>query len=106
RGTHHLLEALRLEDVKARVVIPSSAMVYRAADEPLTEDHPLVPDNPYGLSKLAQELLASRAVADGIEVAIARAFNHIGPRQDSSFVASSLARQIAEVEAGRHAPEL
>jgi GDP-4-dehydro-6-deoxy-D-mannose reductase len=100
RGTHHLLEALRLARVAARVVLPSSAMVYRSADEPLTEDHPLVPESPYGVSKLAQELLGCRAMADGVEIVIARAFNHFGPRQDPSFVASSFARQIAEIEAG------
>ncbi len=106
RGTHHLLEALRRIGTPVRVVVPSSATVYRSADEPLTEDHPRVPESPYGLSKLAQELLAASAVADGIEVVIARAFNHFGPRQDSSFVTSSLARQIADVEAGRRTPEL
>jgi len=106
RGTHHLLEALRLACVPSRIVVPSSAMVYRAADEPLTEDHPLVPESPYGLSKLAQELLACRAMSDGVEAVIARAFNHVGPRQNPSFVAPSLARQIAEIEVGRREPEL
>ena len=57
RGTHHLLQALQRADLAARVMIPSSAMVYRPASEPLTEEHPLIPPNPYGLSKLAQELL-------------------------------------------------
>ena len=51
RGTHHLLEALRDAGVEARVMIPSSAMVYQPADEPLTEDHPLVPPSPYGLEQ-------------------------------------------------------
>src|SRR5439155_20221526 len=106
RGTHHLLEALRLERVQARVVIPSSAMVYRFADEALTEDHPVVPESPYGLSKLAQELLGRRATSDGIEVTVARSFNHVGPRQDPSFAASGFARQIAEIEAERHPPEI
>jgi GDP-4-dehydro-6-deoxy-D-mannose reductase len=106
RGTHHLLEALRLAGVRTRVVVPSSAMVYSPASEPLTEEHPLVPDSPYGLSKLAQELLAIRASADGVEVMIARAFNHVGPRQDSSFVAASFSQQIAAIETGRRAPEL
>jgi GDP-4-dehydro-6-deoxy-D-mannose reductase len=106
RGTHHLLEALRFAGIKARFFVPSSAMVYRSADEPLTEDHPLVPESPYGVSKLAQELLACRAMADGIDVIIARSFNHFGPRQAPSFVASSFARQIAEIESGRRDPEL
>src|SRR5262249_12174270 len=106
RGTHHLLEALRLAGLSARVVVPSSAMVYRSADEALTEDHPLVPESPYGVSKLAQELLGCRAMTDGVDVVIARAFNHFGPRQDPSFVSSGFARQIAEIEAGRREPEL
>lgn len=101
RGTHNLLEGLRRAHVRARVLIPSSAMLYRPANEPLSEDHPLVPPNPYGLSKLAQELLAVRAMADGIDVRIARPFNHMGPRQDPWFAASGFARRIADIEAGR-----
>lgn len=106
RGTHHLLDALWRAGCDARVVIPSSAMVYQPTGEPISEDHRLLPPNPYGLSKLAQELLGCRAIADGLGVTIARPFNHIGPRQSPSFVASSLARQIAEIETGRREPEL
>lgn len=106
RGTHYLFDALRAARLSVPVLIPSSAMVYRPSSEPLAEDAALVPPNPYGLSKLAQELLAVRAMADAIDVRIARAFNHVGPRQDSSFVASDFARQIAEIEAGRRDPEL
>jgi len=106
RGTHHLLDALRRADVRARVVIPSSALVYASAGEALTERHPLVPTSPYGLSKLAQELLGCRAIGDGLTVTIARAFNHFGPRQDPWFVASGFARRIADIEAGRWEPEI
>jgi GDP-4-dehydro-6-deoxy-D-mannose reductase len=108
RGTHHLLDALSRAGPSAtvRVVIPSSALVYASADEALTEDHPLVPASPYGLSKLAQELLGCRAIGDGVSVTIARAFNHFGPRQDPWFVASGFARRIADIEAGRWEPEL
>jgi GDP-4-dehydro-6-deoxy-D-mannose reductase len=102
-GTHHLLEALRHNQMRVPLLIASSAMVYRPAAEPLTETHPLVPANPYGVSKLAQELLATRAVPEGVDVRIARAFNHVGARQDPSFAASDFARQIAEIEAGRRA---
>ena len=35
---------------------------------------------------------------------IARSFNHIGPRQDPSFFASGVARQLAQIEAGRLEP--
>lgn len=99
--THYLLSAVREVSPDASVFVPSSALVYAPSGEPLTEDAPLVPRTPYGVSKLAQELLAMRAAEDdGLRVFVARPFNHIGPRQDPSFVASSFARQIAEIEAG------
>jgi GDP-4-dehydro-6-deoxy-D-mannose reductase len=106
RGTHHLLEALHAASLSPVVLIPGSAMVYRPSATPIREDHDLLPPNPYGLSKLAQELLAVRALADGIDVRIGRAFNHIGPRQDPEFAAAGFARQIAEIEAGRREPRL
>ena len=43
----------------ARVLIPSSALVYAPSTEPLAEDHPLLPASPYGLSKLAQEMVGA-----------------------------------------------
>jgi GDP-4-dehydro-6-deoxy-D-mannose reductase len=105
RGTHHLLQALERQGTGARVLVPSSAMVYASANEALTEEHPLVPGSPYGLSKLAQEMLARRT--NGVlGVAIARSFNHVGPRQDPQFVASGFARRIADIEKGRCEPEI
>jgi GDP-4-dehydro-6-deoxy-D-mannose reductase len=106
RGTHYLLQALRQANLTTRVMIPSSAMVYRPASEPLTEEHPLVPSSPYGLSKLAQEMLGARTSDDRVNVTIGRAFNHVGPRQDPSFAASGFAKQIAEIEAGLREPEV
>ena len=106
RGTHFLFEALRRIGARIPVLIPSSAMIYKPADRPLAEDDELLPGSPYGLSKLAQEMLGTRAIGDGIDVRIARAFNHIGPRQDPSFVASDFARQIVDIEAGRRTPEI
>jgi len=106
RGTHHLLEGLRRTQSSARLVIPGSAMVYKAADRALTEDDPLVPRSPYALSKLAQEMEGLRAIGDGLHVTVARAFNHMGPRQDPFFAASGFARRIADIEAGRWEPEI
>src|SRR5438132_7928567 len=105
RGTFNVLEGLREAGVTARVLVPSSAMVYAPAGEMLREDHPLVPGSPYALSKLAQEL-AGCGDPGGPDVLIARAFNHFGPRQDPWFVASGFARRIADIEAGRWAPEI
>jgi GDP-4-dehydro-6-deoxy-D-mannose reductase len=105
-GTSNLLDGLAAAGVDARVLIPGSALVYRPATEALTEDHPLVPDGPYGLSKLAQEMVGRHPHASCVEVTIARAFNHFGPRQSPTFSTSGFARQIAAIEAGRQAPEI
>lgn len=105
RATHNLLDALEQAGIAARVLIPSSALVYEGADRPLTEDDPLVPDSPYGVSKLAQEMLG-RHTHGLVQVMIARAFNHMGPRQDPMFAASGFARRIADIERGRWAPEI
>jgi GDP-4-dehydro-6-deoxy-D-mannose reductase len=105
RGTHHLLQALEHAAAPAPVLIPSSALVYASAGEALTEDHPLVPASPYGLSKLAQEMLGVRTNGP-LAVTIARAFNHLGPRQDPYFVASGFARRIADIEHGRWEPQI
>jgi GDP-4-dehydro-6-deoxy-D-mannose reductase len=106
-GTHHLLDALRLAGISARVLIPGSSYVYRQSDHALREDDPIGPATPYGLSKLAQEMLGRRAFGeDGQQVFLTRSFNHTGPRQDPSFAAPAFARQIAMIEAGRMAPAI
>jgi GDP-4-dehydro-6-deoxy-D-mannose reductase len=105
RGTHHVLMALERVGEPARMMIPSSALVYATANEALTEQHELLPASPYGLSKLAQEMLGERTHGR-LTVTIARAFNHFGPRQHPHFVASGFARRIADIEKGRWEPEI
>jgi GDP-4-dehydro-6-deoxy-D-mannose reductase len=106
-GTHHLLEAVKIGARACRVLIVSSAQVYQASDDPISEGAPLVPTSPYGLSKLAQDRLGARAAAEeGLDVIIARPFNHAGPRQSEAFAVASFARQIARIEAGLALPEI
>lgn len=103
--TEHLLDALRRARVACRILVPGSATVYAASDRPIVETDPIAPANPYAVSKLAQEQLALRAVAeDGLEVVVARSFNHTGARQTPAFVAPSLAKQIATIERGHVEP--
>ena len=103
--THHLVEALRAVAPRAKLLITSSALVYGPSDAAVDESQRLLPVNPYGLSKLAQELVA--VGAGGHEHSyVARPFNHIGPRQDASFVSAAFAKQIAQIEAGLISPEI
>jgi GDP-4-dehydro-6-deoxy-D-mannose reductase len=104
-ATHYVLDALRRTGGTCRVLIPGSAYVYRSSDAPLAENAEVAPANPYALSKLAQEQLGLRSVAeDGVDVIVTRSFNHTGPRQAPSFAASAFARQLARIEAGLEEP--
>jgi GDP-4-dehydro-6-deoxy-D-mannose reductase len=103
-GTHHVLEAVREARLECPVLVTGSALVYRPSPSPISEDDPLGPSDPYGVSKLAQERLALRA--GHAATFIVRPFNHAGPRQSPTYATSSFARQIAEIEAGRRAPVL
>jgi GDP-4-dehydro-6-deoxy-D-mannose reductase len=106
-ATHHLLDALHRTGRPCRVLITGSAAVYARSATPLVETHPVAPDSPYALSKLAQEALGVRAVSeDAIDVILTRSFNHTGPRQQPAFVAPSVARQIALIERGAAEPVL
>ena len=104
-GTAHLLDALRDHGVPARTLVIGSSTIYRPSEQALTEDSPVGPTSPYGLSKLAQERLALRAShEDGLDTVVVRSFNHFGPGQGPSFFAPAFAKQVAEIEAGLRPP--
>jgi GDP-4-dehydro-6-deoxy-D-mannose reductase len=102
-GTHNLLTALEQLGLDVPVLVTGSALVYRPSDAALSEDSPIGPSSPYGVSKLAQELVGFAARG---RVIVTRSFNHAGPRQGPAYVTSSFARQIAEAEAGVREPVL
>ncbi|MFL6279783.1 MAG: GDP-mannose 4,6-dehydratase [Vicinamibacterales bacterium] len=103
-GTHHVLEGVRDAGLRCPVLVTGSALVYRPSTDLLREDAPIGPSDPYGVSKLAQEMLAGRQRQG--PVFIVRPFNHVGPRQSPTYVTSSFARQIAEIETGLREPVL
>jgi GDP-4-dehydro-6-deoxy-D-mannose reductase len=99
--TLNLLEAIRLHARGARVLIAGSGEEYGEPERlPVTEEHPLRPQNPYAVSKASIDLAAGfYAATYEMHVLRTRAFNHAGPGQRDSYVVSNLARQIAEAEA-------
>ena len=106
-GTLRLVAALA---PGTRMVLAGSAEVYGAvpeAEQPIREERPLRPANPYAASKAAAEMAcAGVAAARGVEAVVARSFNHTGPGQDARFALPSWARQIAAIRAGRAEPVL
>lgn len=107
RAQVNLCEAILASGLQPRVLILGSTEVYgrvTAADLPLRETCPLRPDSPYGVSKVAQDLLGLQYhLSRGMYVVRVRPFNHIGPRQNQKFVAPAFASQIAKIEAGEQA---
>ncbi len=103
-GTAHVLEGVRAAGLPIRTLVVSSAEVYgrqRPERMPLDESAPLHPENPYAASKVAAETYAgvwSRLY--GLDIVIARPFNHIGPGQDARFVVPAFAHQLAAIAAG------
>jgi GDP-4-dehydro-6-deoxy-D-mannose reductase len=96
-GTVNVLEAARRERPQARVLYPSSSEVYGNAGRfPTPEDEPVAPISPYAMTKAAAELACALT---GLDVVVARAFNHEGPGRDDRFAVGSWTRQIARLEA-------
>jgi GDP-4-dehydro-6-deoxy-D-mannose reductase len=106
----NLLEAVRQCAPEARMLVVGSAEQYGNVAEsaqPIREAQPFRPASPYAVSKVAQEYLALQyADAWGLDVVLARSFNHSGPGQSDRFVLPAFARQIAACEAGLQEPVL
>jgi GDP-4-dehydro-6-deoxy-D-mannose reductase len=101
-GTENLLHAVNNEQNKCRVLIISSSAEYGYSDVlPIKESSSLNPISEYGVSKVAENLLSmSYYHRFGLQVAVARPFNLIGPGQPSSFVCGQIISQIVEIEKG------
>ncbi len=108
RAQLNLILACLAADIRPRLLVVSSAEVYGPGDgSAITEDAPLQPTSPYGVSKAAQDLLGLQYhLSHDLPVLRARPFNHFGPGQREGFVAPDFAVQVARIEAGWQPPVL
>lgn len=101
-GTLNILEAVRRNHPAAVIQIAGSSEEYgfvEPRDCPITEEQPLRPQSPYGVSKVASDLLAQQYYNSyGLKVIITRAFNHTGPRRGEDFICSKIAKQLALIK--------
>ena len=104
-GTLNLFEGIREANLNPEILFISSSEVYGNIPFkklPIKENCPLAPENPYGVTKAAGELLAMQYVKNyGMKIKIARPFNHYGPYQDKKFVLSNFTSQLVEIEKGK-----
>ncbi len=107
-GQIHLFEALRVLKASPKVLIAGSSEEYGMVlpeELPITEENPLRPLSPYGVSKVAQDLLGWQYHKSyGLPVVRTRAFNHTGPRRGSTFVSSNFCHQCALIQRGKKEP--
>lgn len=100
-ATQKLLESARRRGV-ARIVFASSSSVYGDAPTPMTENGPLNPISPYGVTKLtAEHLCRTYGQAFGVDVVPLRFFSVYGPRQRPDMAFNKF---IAAVAGGRPLP--
>jgi len=112
-GTANLFEAIKLIRAKdfydPTVVVACSSAAYGYVSEqedPIKEDHTLLPLHPYGVRKAAQDLLAYQYWATwGIKGIRARIFNTTGPRKTGD-VCSDLTFKAVQIEKGSIPPIL
>lgn len=101
-----MLEAIKEAAKQARLISLGSAQAYgvlpaKYQAQPINEEAPFYPSNPYAVSKATQELL-SRAyqLSYQLDIIHVRPFNQIGPGQSTDFALPSFADQIVKIENG------
>src|SRR5205823_2216843 len=84
-ATRNLYEAIIRWGGSPRILFVSTGLIYGAAEQ-VDEEAPLRPASPYAASKAAADLASGQyARHPGLDIVIARPFNHIGPRQSPDY---------------------
>ena len=100
-GFVNLLCALRVNNLKTRVMFISSAQVYGnpLKNIPITESFPINPLNEYAASKACAEIIGRQYVNSyDMDIVFLRPFNHFGPGQGTGFVIPDICSQVAKIE--------
>lgn len=112
-GTANLLEAVRqqkeADGYDPVVHVCSSSEVYGRAMPgiPLAEDTPFHGASPYSISKIGTDYLGRfYGEAYGLRTFVTRMGTQSGPRRSDVFFESTVAKQIALIEAGYQTPEI
>ncbi|MFX0022009.1 MAG: GDP-mannose 4,6-dehydratase [Candidatus Hermodarchaeota archaeon] len=106
-GTINVFEAIKKHKINSRVIVACTSAEYGTTttlNRPLKESDPLLAIHPYGISKVAAELLARQYFINfGIEVINLRFFNQTGPRRRGDAT-SDFIKKVAQIELGLSEP--
>jgi nucleoside-diphosphate-sugar epimerase len=92
-GTEKVLEFCRLKKISLTFI--SSYLYGIPQSLPISEKHPLQPNNPYALSKqLAENLCHFYSKYYHLKISVIRPFNVYGPKQDKRFLIPTLIDQF------------
>ncbi|MCK9409219.1 MAG: GDP-mannose 4,6-dehydratase [Bacteriovoracaceae bacterium] len=101
-GTINIFEAVKASEISPRIIVVTSGEVYgETFGLPALHTEQSIPQpvNPYAASKTSVDYIAQTYKKyEGLNIVIARPFNHTGPRQKPNFVCSSLAKQIVTLQ--------
>lgn len=80
---------------RPKILIISSGTVYDSNSSlPINEEVKVNFNSPYAVSKILVENISQYYFSRGIDITIARPFNHIGPHQKLGFIVADLADKI------------
>jgi len=106
-GTINVFEPIKKYNLNTRVILACTAAEFGTTadlNRPLKETDPLLAIHPYGISKIAAELLARQYYINfKIESVNTRFFNQTGPRQVIGVVPDFI-KNVAEIELGLRDP--
>jgi GDP-4-dehydro-6-deoxy-D-mannose reductase len=101
-GSLNVLVSLATNAPASKLLFVSSGFVYPSSAAAQDEGAVTAPGDTYGATKLAAEdALRRLSAAAGVELLIARPFNHIGPGQAAGFLVPTIASQLRLVAEGR-----
>ena len=108
KGSIHVLDATRKLEQKPRTLLVGSGEEYghvKPQEIPIKEDNAVRPGNIYAATKATQNMIGKiYTEAYGLDIISVRAFNHIGPKQQPTFVVADFCKQVTEIEKGIQEP--
>ena len=109
-GMINVFEAIKNSGINPVVLVTCSSAEYGVVfpdENPIKEVNVFRPITPYGITKVAQDMVAFKYQEKyNMKIIRTRTFNNTAPRENPFFVCSNFAKQIAEIEKGHKHPIL